>query len=136
MPDLSPNLADHVIVCGLDHLGRRTIDELRLGDMAVVGVGAGDAIAEARARVPELTLVEGDPRRDETLRAAGVERAAAILLTGENDQANVHAALAAQELNPAIRIVLRMFDPELGNQIEALFPHAVALSSSALAAPG
>ena len=27
----------HVIVCGLDHLGLRTIDELRMRDEAVVG---------------------------------------------------------------------------------------------------
>src|SRR4029079_10802827 len=45
-------------------------------------------------------------------------------------------ALAAFELNPAIRIVIRMFDQELGAHIPDLFPDAVALSSSALAAPG
>ena len=129
-------LHDHVIVCGLDHLGRRTIDELRLGEVTVVGIGVGDAVAEARERVPDLVLVDGDPRREATLRAAGVDAAATIVLTGDDDQANVHAALAAQELNPKIRIVLRMFDPELGSQIEALFPTAVALSSSAIAAPG
>jgi voltage-gated potassium channel Kch len=129
-------LHEHVIVCGLDHLGRRTIDELRLGDVPVVGIGTADAVAEARERVPDLELIAGDPSREATLLAASVATASAIVLTGEDDQANVHAALAAQELNPSIRIVLRMFDPELGNQIEALFPHAVALSSSALAAPG
>ncbi len=127
---------DHVVVCGLDHLGLRTIEELGLGDEAVVGIGSDDAVVAAGERLTGVTLVAGDPRREAVLRAAFVQSAGAIVLTGENDLANVHAALAAQDLNPAIRIVLRMFDPELGNQIEALFPNAVALSSSALAAPG
>jgi Trk K+ transport system NAD-binding subunit len=128
-------LIDHV-VCGLDHLGRRTIDELRLGDVPVVGVGTVEAAAEAAERTPDLVLIIGDPRREATLRAASIETAAAIVLTSEDDEANVHAALAAQELNASIRIVLRMFDRELGSHIEALIPTAVALSSSALAAPG
>ncbi len=129
-------LTDHVVVCGLDHLGLRTIEELRLGGEAVVGIGGADAVVAAEERLTGVTLVTGDPRREAVLRSAAVQTAVAIVLTGENDLANVHAALAAQDLNPAIRIVLRMFDPELGNQIEALFPNAVALSSSALAAPG
>jgi Trk K+ transport system NAD-binding subunit len=127
---------DHVVVCGLDHLGLRTIEELRLGDETVIGIGTSESVAAASERLTEVALVTGDPRREAVLRAASVDTAAAIVLTGEDDLANVHAALAAQDLNPAIRIVLRMFDPELGNHIEALFPNAVALSSSALAAPG
>ncbi|MBA2720484.1 MAG: potassium channel protein [Chloroflexi bacterium] len=127
---------DHVVVCGLDHLGLRTIEELRLGDETVVGIGSAESVVEAGERLVGVTLVAGDPRREAVLRAASVQSAVAIVLTGDDDLANVHAALAAQDLNPAIRIVLRMFDPELGNHIEALFPNAVALSSSALAAPG
>jgi Trk K+ transport system NAD-binding subunit len=136
MPSTPGALSDHVIVCGLDHLGRRTIKELRLGDMAVIGIAGADDAAAATERSPDLTVVVGDPRRDSVLRAASIETATAIVLTGEDDQANVSVALAAQEMNPTIRIVLRMFDPELGNHIEALIPTAVALSSSALAAPG
>ncbi len=59
-----------------------------------------------------------------------------IVLTGDDDLANLNTALAAVELNPAIRVVIRMFDQELGSHIPELFPDAVALSSSALAAPG
>ena len=36
----------HVIVCGLDHLGLRTIDELRMRDEEVVGIGANDDAAD------------------------------------------------------------------------------------------
>lgn len=125
----------HAVVCGLDHLGVRTIDELRARDEVVVGIGptgdAADHLAEVGAR-----LVVGDPRLTRVLREADIETAAVIVLTGDDDLANLNAALAAFELNPAIRIVIRMFDQELGAHIRDLFPGAVALSSSALAAPG
>ncbi len=50
----------HVIVCGLDHLGLRTIDELRMRDEAVVGIG--DTDAEERLTEAGVRLVVGDPR--------------------------------------------------------------------------
>ncbi len=125
----------HVIVCGLDHLGRRTIDELRARDETVVGIGANtdaaDELDEAGVR-----LVVGDGRLSRVLREADIETAAAIVLTGDDDLGNLNTALAAFDLHPTIRIVIRMFDQELGAHLPDLFPDAVALSSSALAAPG
>jgi Trk K+ transport system NAD-binding subunit len=125
----------HVVVCGLDHLGLRTIDELRLRDEDVVGVGT-DPEAEEDLQEKGVRFVVGDQRLSRILRQADVPTAAAIVLTGDDDLGNLDTALAASELNPRIRIVIRMFDQELGAHIPALFPDAVALSSSALAAPG
>lgn len=124
-----------MVVCGLDHLGLRTIDELRLRDEEVVAVGA-TTDAEEDLTAIGVRLIVGDPRLSRVLRQAQVHGAAAIVLTGDDDLANLNAALAAFELNPSIRIVIRMFDQELGTHIPELFPDAVALSSSALAAPG
>jgi Trk K+ transport system NAD-binding subunit len=125
----------HVIVCGLEHLGLRTIDQLRLRDEVVVAVGSNDDAAESLASIG-VRLVIGDPRLARTLTEAGVEKAGAIVLAGGDDLVNLNTALAATERNPSIRIVIRMFDQELGGHIPDLFPDAVALSSSALAAPG
>ena len=125
----------HVIVCGLEHLGLRTIDELRMRDEEVVGIGPNDDAAE-RLAAAGVRLVVGDARLSRVLSQADVETAGAIVLTGDDDLANLNAALAAVELNPRIRTVIRMFDQELGSHIPELLPDAVALSSSALAAPG
>ena len=70
------------------------------------------------------------------LREAGAATASVIVLTGDDDLGNLNTALAAAEINPHIRVVIRMFDQELGAQHPELFPDAVALSSSAVAAPG
>ena len=125
----------HVVVCGLDHLGLRTIEELRLRDEVVVGVG-DDTAAEETLAAAGVRLVVGDQQLSRTLREADIASATAVVLTGEDDLANLNAALAASELNPTIRIVIRIFDQELGAHIPELFADAVALSSSALAAPG
>ena len=124
----------HVIVCGLDHLGLRTVDELRLRDEDVVAIGATNDVAEHLA-AQGVRLVVGDRRLARVL-ARRSSPLGAIVLTGDDDLGNLNTALAASELNPKIRIVIRMFDQELGSHIPDLFPDAVALSSSALAAPG
>lgn len=86
--------------------------------------------------IHDARVVEGDHRLARVLAEAGVATASAIVLTDNSDLGNLTAALAAQELNPEIRIVIRLFDAELGTHLQELFPSAVALSSSALAAPG
>ena len=129
-----PN-SGHVVVCGLDHLGLRTIEELRLRDEQVVGVG-DDSDADEALAASGVRLVVGDQRLSRVLRQADVASASAIVLTGDDDLGNLDAALAATELNPTIRVVIRVFDQELGAHIPQLFHDAVALSSSALAAPG
>ncbi|MGK2850711.1 MAG: NAD-binding protein [Candidatus Limnocylindrales bacterium] len=125
----------HIIVCGVEHLGLRTIDELRRRDEDVVAIGP-TADAEEELTTQGVRLVVGDPLLARTLRAADIERAAAIVMTGGEDLENLNIALAAQELQPGIRVIIRMFDTELGGHIPDLFADGVALSSSALAAPG
>lgn len=125
----------HIIVCGVEHLGLRTVDELRRRDEDVVAIGP-TADAEEGLTTQGVRLVVGDPLLARTLRAADIERAAAIVMTGGEDLENLNIALAAQELQPGIRVVIRMFDTELGGHIPDLFSDGVALSSSALAAPG
>jgi Trk K+ transport system NAD-binding subunit len=70
------------------------------------------------------------------LQDAGIERAVGLVLTSDDDVANVHVALVAARLAPGIQIVVRTFDEALGRRVEALVPGSVALSGSALAAPG
>ena len=126
--------ADHVIVCGVDHLGMRTVDELRRRDERVVVVAPSRQAADD-AGLGDLAVVAGDFRLERVQRDANVPSAAAIVLAADDDLGNLDAALIAQELNPRIRIVIRLFDADLTRQLQALFPNAVALSSSAVAAP-
>ena len=116
-PDGAAPADEHVIVAGIDHLGLRTIEELRRRDEQVVAIAAEGAGAPPDATAAALTgvpLVRGDVRSEATLRAADITTATAIVFTADDDLGNVHAALAAQELRPGIRIVVRLFVQELG----------------------
>jgi Trk K+ transport system NAD-binding subunit len=66
---------------------------------------------------------------------AGVQSARALAVVWQDDVGNLHAGLRAQELNPALRLVLAIFNRRLGEHIRMLFPDCVVLSGTAMAAP-
>ncbi len=127
-------ISGHIVLCGLNELGYRTLEELRrLGEeVVVVALGSSETSEARRLDVP---LIEGNYREERVLERAGVDRAAAIVIAEDDDVGNVHAALTAQDLNPNIRIGLRMFNPELGERVTALFRECVVLDPAAIAAP-
>jgi len=126
----------HIVLCGLDGLGLRTFEELRkLGeDVVAIVPSAGEGYV-GHAIDQGATIVEGSYREEATLRAASVDRARALVIVEANDVGNIHAALTAQEINPDLRIVLRIFNQDFGGRLQALFRDCVVLSSSAIAAP-
>jgi Trk K+ transport system NAD-binding subunit len=126
----------HVVLCGLNELGYRTLEELlRLGVEVVVVVRSAAEELARPARGLGATLVPGSYRDQAVLAAAGVSTARALVITEDDDVGNLHAALAAQELNPALRMRLRMFNRELGRRVEALFDDCQVFDSAALAVP-
>jgi hypothetical protein len=127
---------DHVVLCGLNELGYRTLEELvRLGEHVVVVVRSPAEELARGARELGATLVRGSYRDQAVLRAAGVPAASALVVTEDDDVGNLHAALAAQELNPALRMRLRMFNRELGRRVQELFEDCQVFDSAALAVP-
>ncbi|MBI3969052.1 MAG: NAD-binding protein [Chloroflexi bacterium] len=128
--------AGHVVLCGLDDLGIRTLEELhRLGEDVVVVARAPDPARAAKTRALGVSIVGGYYRDETTLRLAGIATAHALVIVEDDDVGNLHAALTAQEVNPRLRIVLRLFDQSLGQRLQPLFYDCSALSASALAAP-
>ena len=54
---------------------------------------------------------------------------------GQDDLANFHAALRAQDVSPGLRLVMRIFNTGLGERMRSFFPDCAVLSSSSMAAP-
>ena len=130
-------LHGHIVVCGLEALGVRSLEELqRLGERCVVITRHVQPRYRDAVRSLVEAIVEGDPRDPDVLREAAVERARAIVLTDDDDVANIHVALTAGRLRPGIHVVMRTFDEDFARHVETLLPDVVAMSSSALAAPG
>lgn len=126
----------HVVLCGLNELGYQTLVELRrLGEEVVVVTRATREEFAAGARALGATLLDGSYRQEQVLRSAGVQTAAALVVTADDDVGNVHAALVAHDLNPALRIRLRMFNQELGRRVQLLFRGCQVLDAAAMAVP-
>jgi Trk K+ transport system NAD-binding subunit len=126
----------HIIVCGLGKVGYRTTLELLKFKREVVGIENNDdgrfLVALRDLGIPVLI---GDASRPEFLERAGVRRADAIIPATDNELANLDIALHAREMNPNIKVVLRMFDADLARRVEGGFGIHTAFSTSALAAP-
>lgn len=128
----------HYIVCGDDPLTFRLVEELALRYRRRIVV-----ILRSRRRNqgPELKkisgveFVESDRLDADAFRRAGIERAEVLAVVQQDDVGNLHAALLAQDLNPDIRLVVRMFNMSLGHGVRVLFKNCRVLSDAAIAAP-
>lgn len=126
----------HVVLVGLGKLGLRTFRLLReMGHrVAVIECNTENKFLEEVRREGSPVFV-GDARQDHLLSDAGVERAASVVLATSDDMANLEMALDARRLNPAIRVVLRMFDQALADKVREGFAIHQAMSQSAISAP-
>ena len=129
---------NHCIVCGDGPLAYRIGEELtsRYGEDVVLVLPE-----RLRSNGPQMstpagaTVLERDDLSSETFIEAGVASARAVALVGQDDLANFHAALRAQELNPDLRLVVAAFNRRLGEHIRGFFRDCTVLSSSSMAAP-
>jgi Trk K+ transport system NAD-binding subunit len=129
-------LTGHFIICGLDELGFRCAEELnRLQETVVVVSPTAQEQFQGRVQAMGLHILHANYREDDGLRRAGIMGARAIIIAGTDDVGNIHAALWTHELNPDLRVVVRLFNPDLGTQISSLLRDCAVLSSSAIAAP-
>lgn len=127
---------NHVIVCGMGKVGYRVTQQLLEFGREVVGIEPdpqGRFVEKARAQ--GVPLIIADARRSENLIKAGVERADAIIPCTNDELTNLDIALDAREMNPGIKVVMRMFDHDLARRVEKGFGIHTAFSTSALAAP-
>ena len=126
------------VVCGDSPLALRLVNELltRFGaEVTVVVRGKTRDRAPDIAQLAGVKIIEAAQLDERTLRTAGVAEARAVALVNSDDVGNIHAALTTHEINPDLRMVVRMFNMSLGHKIRTLFADCAVLSDSAMAAP-
>jgi Trk K+ transport system NAD-binding subunit len=126
---------DHVIVAGMGDVGHRICAELAQSGVPFLVVDRSADAEHADAARAGGAFLAGDARTAAVLEEAGVRKARAILAVSGDDAVNLGIALEARALNPAIRTVVRMFDPELARKVERGMGIDAVISSSAIAAP-
>ena len=125
----------HIIVVGIGHTGLRITRELAQMGFEVVAVDMDiDKEAHERLHSLDVPLIAGDARNEHVLETAKLEYASAAIVCTSNDYVNLEATMRIRDMNPAVRIVARMWDDRLAQQIENFF-NVEVLSASDLAAP-
>lgn len=102
-------LEDHVLICGYGTFGKTIAAQLRETDREVVVIEQQEAQYQ-RAIDDSGLAIRGDARREETLIDAGVKRADTVIGAIDDSNANIQIAIAASQLAPTVRLVVRAGD--------------------------
>lgn len=133
---MASTYSNHVILCGIGKVGYRVALELQKFGRDIVAIELNpDGRFVERAKSRGIPVLLEDARRTAALLNANVRFADVIIPCTDNELANLDIALDARDLNPNIKVVLRMFDPDLARRVERGFGIHTAFSTSALAAP-
>ncbi|MDJ0768863.1 MAG: potassium channel protein [Ilumatobacter sp.] len=97
------HMRNHVIVCGFGRVGKGVAHDLALTGKDVVIVDQ-DANLISDIAYPGVV---GDATLDTTLRAAGIEKASALVAALEGDAENLFVTLSSKSINPDLFIVAR-----------------------------
>ncbi len=125
----------HIVLVGLGHLGYRVVRRLYdIGQEVVVIELASKPHLTEQLQALGIPVIEDDATRLDILTAAGVPRARTIMLCTQDDSLNLEIALKARSLNPAIEVVIRIFDDEFADSLQSQFGFR-ALSATGMAAP-
>lgn len=133
---LAGTYENHIIVCGIGHVGFRIIEELKkLGEEIVAVEKERDGPFVETLLKLGTPILFGNAQDEALLETAGLKKAKTIIIATDNDLANIEIALNARISSPSIRIVLRLFDARLAAKVQARTQVDMAFSTSALAAP-
>jgi Trk K+ transport system NAD-binding subunit len=133
---MASTFREHIIVCGMGKVGYRvTLELLKFGrEVVAIEIDPEGRFVE-KAQALKIPMIIANARRSENLIKAGVKWADAIIPCTNDELTNLDIALDARELQPDIKIVMRMFDTDLARRVGKGFDIQTAFSTSSLAAP-
>jgi voltage-gated potassium channel len=127
---------NHIVIAGMGNVGFRVMEHLRRYNESVVCIERdGESSFLPELEKYEVPCVIGDCKNVPLLKKANIAKAKAFLAVTNDDLSNIEAALTVRELNPNVRIVIRVFDQRLAQKVQKSFGIDCAFSASALSAP-
>ena len=100
-------LQGHTIVCGFGRHATEVTKELGNHGIPFVVIEKNHHKLARLHDAQNCLFIEGDATDDDTLRTAGIERAASIVVTLPSDADNLFIVLSARQMNPQLRIISR-----------------------------
>ncbi len=136
--DLTPvrHWRGHVIVCGLQGVGLRMVEQLDQAGVAVVVVD--DEPDQRLVRIVEgweVPFIVGSPRIASILDSAGLAGARAVVCAERTEVQTLETALLVSEVRPDIRVVVQLANAAVGAAVSQVTGPGTVLDVAALAAP-
>jgi len=131
------DLHDHYIVCGYGRVGRQVVQELQKRKADLVVIENRPNLIDELAQ-QNVLYVPGDSTSDETLLAAGIERAKGLVIAIPGEADNAFIALSARQLTPRLIITARADSPLARSKIlraganQVICPHEIGGTRMAL----
>jgi Trk K+ transport system NAD-binding subunit len=126
----------HVIVCGLNDIGLRTVEQLHVAGARVVVLD--DAVDERFARLTRAWGIPILPRGahlNEPLFEAGIDGAAAVVCTESTDLRTLETVLLVRDLRPDVRVVAHLDNPAVAHAVEEVTGAGSVLDVASMFAP-
>lgn len=126
--------SNHVVVCGLGRLGYFIVEGLlKQGEQVVIIEKNGDTQSIEYFRRLGADVYIGDARLPQTLTDVNVVHAKALFSLINNDFANLEVGLNARSFEPALRLILRIFDASMSQKIQENLDIHLTLSMTEIA---
>jgi voltage-gated potassium channel len=103
------DMQDHFVVAGYGRVGQEVTLALQQEDVPFVVIDPDPELAEA-ANEDGILIIHGTATEDDTLKAAGIERARGVICAAGSDATNVYIVLTARGLNNKLFIISRASD--------------------------
>jgi Trk K+ transport system NAD-binding subunit len=133
---LARPMEGHVVVVGLGGVGTRVLRLLHDRGLSTIAIDMNEqARGVALARELGIPLIIGDASRETTLRMAGVENCRALMCVASTDVINLEAALHGRNLQPGLRVLVRLFDTDLAGRARKNLDLRLSSSVAYVAAP-
>ena len=117
MEDRIGRLRGHFILCGYGRVGRQVARDFRRSGVEFVLIDVDQASLDLAAE-EGILCVRGDAAGDDTLRAAGIERARGLVTCVNSDPDNIFVTLSARALRPDLFIVARSNNDDAAPKLE------------------
>ena len=126
----------HVVVFGFQGVGRRIVRQLTTTGRRVVVVDPhADPAQQVDLQRWGATYLAGYGDSQDTLVAANVAAADAVLCVTDDDVRNIRLALLVRDLSSEVRIVVRMANASVARALQPVADPGAVLDVAALAAP-
>lgn len=99
-------LKDHLIVCGYGQVGRTVVDQLNRLKIPFVLIETNEGLCRELLK-EGILVIQGDAKRHDVLKMAGIAQARGICIVIDNDADNLYITVTARSLNPNVKIITR-----------------------------